>query len=100
MNRAYVPNMETSAAVEPRRAPMGVGDVYPIPPSGYDRLRHARVLAEFERGDDPWLDEWLDGGWEGPTVEDEEALGEDEAPAEPMVEDEEEYEPPLVTAED
>lgn len=87
MNRAHVPNItpNTGAPAAPagRRAPVGAGDVYPVPPGGYDRLRHARVVAEFDRGDDPWLDEWLDGGWEGPTAE-----------------DGEEPEPPPVTAED
>lgn len=50
------------------------GDVFPLVPGALDRAALERLEAEFERGDDPWLDELLETGWPGPTPDEEEEI--------------------------
>lgn len=50
------------------------GDVFPLVPGALDRVAFERLQAEYERGDDPWLDEFLETGWTGPTPEEEEEI--------------------------
>jgi hypothetical protein len=50
------------------------GEVFPLAPGALDRVTLERLEAEYERGDDPWLDEFLETGWAGPTPEEEEEV--------------------------
>lgn len=40
-------------------------------PGSPDTAGSARVLAEYQAGDDPWLEEFVDSGWAGPSPEEE-----------------------------
>ena len=40
-------------------------------PGAPDAAGSARVLAEYQAGDDPWLEEFVESGWIGPSLEEE-----------------------------
>src|SRR5918996_1851200 len=47
------------------------GEVFPLAPGAPDPSRLAQVLAEFEAGCDPWLEEFVESGWVGPSPDEE-----------------------------
>ena len=57
-----------SRSDEPARS---AGDLFPLVPGAPDAAGSARVLAEYQAGDDPWLEEFVESGWIGPSPEEE-----------------------------
>ncbi|HEX6338763.1 MAG TPA: DUF222 domain-containing protein [Jiangellaceae bacterium] len=47
------------------------GDLFALVPGSPDAAGSARVLAECQAGDDPWLEEFVESGWIGPSPEEE-----------------------------
>ncbi|HEX5994559.1 MAG TPA: DUF222 domain-containing protein [Jiangellales bacterium] len=52
-------------------APAWSGDLFPLVPGAPDAVGSACVLAEYQAGDDPWLEEFAESGWIGPAPEEE-----------------------------
>jgi hypothetical protein len=50
---------------------LSTGDVFPLVPGAPDPTRLAQVLAEYELGDAPWMEEFVESGWVGPSPDEE-----------------------------
>lgn len=72
MFQASVPGEAQGGGVRSRLGePAWSGDLFPLVPGAPDATGSAFVLAEYQAGDDPWLEEFAESGWIGPAPDEE-----------------------------